>query len=44
MELTFEFEFEFWNLEFGSLAASVVVPVGPVALPLMVRCDIITKG
>ena len=32
------------NLKFGSLAASAVVPVGPVALPLIVRCDIITKG
>ena len=44
LHLNLNLNFRIRNLEFGSQAASAVVPVGPVALPLVVRCDVITKG
>jgi hypothetical protein len=45
MELTFEFEFEFRNSEFGIWKPGCICrgACGPVALPLMVHCDIVTK-
>ena len=45
MELTFEFEFEFRNSEFGIWKPGCICrgACGPVALPLMVHCDVVTK-